>query len=214
MSGPCCYPLIFLQLVFNISHGDKVHSYHHNPHVSHQKNCCVRHNVDQHIRNFPVLSSLLQGLQHYQFKAPSKTSYGADWNTRLGLIIENYCLRVKIQQSSSANLNDNKKTLVLSNIYVCHIAVPQCGFFSISRKGKFQSVQNTKSKIILGKNPTQTRKHEAPNQKVGYRIAKKCPISLTSRPTVWNIILFIKLIWLHLTPNLGCFTSLGGRVLS
>lgn len=65
MSGPCCYPLVFLQLVFNLSYGDKVSSYHHNPQVHHQKNCCVRHNVDQHIRNFPVLSSHLQGLKHY-----------------------------------------------------------------------------------------------------------------------------------------------------
>lgn len=33
MSGPCCYPLVFLQLVFSLSHSDKVSSYHHNPHV-------------------------------------------------------------------------------------------------------------------------------------------------------------------------------------
>lgn len=64
MSGPCCYPLVFLQLVINLSHGDKVSNYLHDPHVHDQKTA-VRHNVDQCIRNLPVLSSLLQGRKHY-----------------------------------------------------------------------------------------------------------------------------------------------------
>lgn len=57
MFGPYCYPLVFLQLVFSLSHSDKVSSYH-------QKNCCVRHDVDQCTRYVPVFSSLLQGLKH------------------------------------------------------------------------------------------------------------------------------------------------------